>query len=365
MNHGWTRRRALQSLGFWMAGSPLLRAQDQPPKLIGEPPGRITPRAELVNVLEAEPMAERLLPSVVFAKISGSDRRAFDRIIFRPRMLVNVRELDLTVELFGAKMFAPILAGPATRADRFHSDGELGIVRGAGAAQAAVVISGRSSQPIEKIAGEAKTALWYQVYPEPDMAPVIARVQQAVKAGCRAVCLTVGTPYLAPGASGPPNPAKLAALGNPGLDWPLVEQVRKAAGVPLLLKGIMSPEEARTAVERGVNGIVVSNHGGRFTFGLATPIEVLPEVADAVGGKIPVLVDSNFRRGTDVVKALALGATAVMVTRPVLWGLAGYGAEGVQTVMEMLQSETARTMGLCGKPNLAALDRSVVRITKR
>jgi isopentenyl diphosphate isomerase/L-lactate dehydrogenase-like FMN-dependent dehydrogenase len=127
----------------------------------------------------------------------------------------------------------------------------------------------------------------------------------------------------------------------------------------------MTVEEARAAVEHGVEGIVVSNHGGRFIEGLVNPVEVLPGIADAVGGKIPVLVDGSFRRGTDIISALALGARAVLVARPPLWGLSAYGAEGVQTVMEILQNETARTMALCGRINLAAIDRAVVRIHSR
>ena len=343
----WTRRRALESLGLWMAGSPLLKPQEAGPKLAGEPPGRITPRQELVNAFEAEAMAERSLPAEAFTKIAGSgDRGAFDRIVFHPRTMVDVHQLDLTVDLFGTKMYAPILVGPASFQQRFHPEGELAVVRGAAATQTAVVISSRSSHPLDKIAAQAKTTLWYQVYPEADMAPVLARAGQAVKAGCRVVCLTVGSRF------------------GPRMDWAIVDQVRRAAKVPVLLKGIVSPEEARTAVERGADGIVVSE-GGRLVHGLASPIEMLPAVVDAVGGKIPILIDGGFRRGTDIVAALALGARSVLVARPVLWGLAGYGAEGVQTVLEMLQSESARTMGLCGKPNLAALDRTLLRIDRR
>jgi len=360
---GLTRRGAIETLGLWLAGSPLLKAQDVAPKLIGEPPGRITPRNELVNTFEVEAMAQRSLPAAVFSKIAGSGNRdAFNRIIFLPRMMVDVRQLDLTLDLLGTKMYAPILVGPASGQRRFHPDGELAVVRGAAAAQAAVVISSRSSFPVEKIAAEAKTTLWYQVYPEPDMAPVLARVQQAVKAGCKAVCVTIGTPY-EPAPAGAP-PMQFTRLGSPRVDWAIIEQVRRAANAPVLLKGVMSPEEARTAVERGANGIVVSE-GGRFVHGLASPIEALPGIVDAVGGKIPVLIDGGFRRGTDIIDALALGARAVLVARPVLWGLAAYGAQGVQTVIEMLQSESARTMGLCGKPNLAALDRTLLRIDRR
>jgi 4-hydroxymandelate oxidase len=360
-----TRRTALRSLGVWAAGSPLLTGQTKEPQLEGEPAGRITPREQVVNVFEVEAVAQRNLAANVYSTIAGGDRRAFDRILLRPRRFVNVENLDLTAELFGEKMFTPILVGPAAHQRAYDSDGELAMVRGASKAQATVVISSRSSQPIEKIASEAKTTLWYQVYPEPDMAPVLNGIKQAVKVGCKAVCFTVGTPYQPTGAGGAPNPAKLRPEGNPHMSWSVVDQVRQASSVPLILKGIMSAQEAQMAVAKGVQGIIVSNHGGLFVQGLASPIEVLTSVVDAVGGKVPVLVDGGFRRGTDIVKALAFGARAVLVTRPALWGLAAYGSDGVQTVLQILQSETARTMGNCCKVNLAMLDRSLVRVVKR
>jgi len=339
-----TRRQILTMFGS------LLQAQDTP-KLAGEPPGRIAPRDELVNTFEFEAMAQRKLDSATYTAIAGSDRTALDRITFRPRMLVNVTNLDLTVELFGEKMFAPILVGPASRQQRIHPEGELATVRGASAARAVTVVSGRSSAPLDQIAAQAKTSLWYQVFPEPDLSAVRTRVQQAAKAGCKAVCVTVGTPQ--------------RPTGNPGLDWSGIDRLRQGLSVPVLLKGIMTPEEAHTAVQRGAQGIIVSNHGGRFVPGLAAPIDALASILDAVGGKAPVLIDGGFRRGTDIMKALALGARAVLITRPVLWGLAAYGAGGVQTVVEMLQTEMARNMGLAGKPNLKALDRSMLRIHRR
>lgn len=333
-----TRRQLLAMFGS------LLPAQDIP-KLIGEPPGRIAPREELVNTYEFEATAQRKLDSATYTTIAGGDRTALDRITFRPRMLVNVTNLDLTVELFGEKMFAPILVGPASRLQRVHPEGEVALVRGAAAAKAVAVISSRSSSPIDQIAAQTKTSLWYQVFPEPDLSAVRTRLQQAVKAGCKAVCVTVGMP--------------------PGLDWSGIDRLRQGLGVPVLLKGIMTPEEARTAVQRGAQGIIVSNHGGRFVPGLTAPIDVLASIVDAVGGKAPVLIDGGFRRGTDIMKAVALGAQAVLITRPVLWGLAAYGADGVQSVVEMLQTEMARNMGLAGKPTLKALDRSMLKIHRR
>jgi 4-hydroxymandelate oxidase len=360
-----TRRDALRHFGLWIAASPLLEAADKAPRLIGEPPGRTTPLDELVNVFEAEAMAKRSLPEALFAKIAGTQHKAFDRMTLRPRMFEPTRDMDLTVDLFGEKLFAPILAGPASRVERFHAGGDLARVRAAASTKTVAVVSNASNQPLEDLAAAASSGAWFQVYPETDMAPVLSRVAQAAKAGFRAVCVTVGTPYRPTGFDETPNPAALAVLGKPDMTWAVLDQVRQAAQLPVVLKGIMSPEEARTAAEHGMDGIVVSNHGGRFVQGLAAPIQVLPEIADAVGGKIPVLIDCDIRRGTDIIKALALGARAVLVTRPALWGLAAYGEEGVRTVLEMLQGETARTMALCGKRTLADLDRSLVRIDRR
>jgi isopentenyl diphosphate isomerase/L-lactate dehydrogenase-like FMN-dependent dehydrogenase len=340
-----TRRFAL-----WAAASPLV-AQTGAPKLEGEPKGRITPREEVANVFEVESVAERKLGASLYAAIAGGDRQPFDRILLRPRRFVNVERLDLTCDLFGQKMFTPILIGPAERQQDFHPEGELAMVRGASLAQAVVVISARSSQPIEKIAAESKTPLWYQVEPEADMAPVLAGVQRAVKAGCKVVCVTVGSPYRAAG-------------GNSVASAAAVDQIRRAVSVPVVLKGVMRVDEAKAAIDKGIQGVIVSNNGGLTTQGLASPIEVLASVVDAVAGKASVLVDGSFRRGTDIVKALAFGAKAVLVTRPALWGLAAYGSDGVDTVMKILQSETARTMGNCSKVNLAALDRTLLKLVR-
>ncbi len=306
----------------------------------------VPPREELINVFEVEAVAKRKLAPDVYAAIAGGDRAAFERITFRPRMMVNVVHLDLSVELFGEKLFTPILVGPMSEQRKIHPEGELAMARGASAGKAPMVVSGRASFPVDKIAAAAKTLLWFQVYPEPDMNAAIENAQRAVGAGCKAVCLTLG-------ASKTP------------LSWSEIDRLRGSVKVPLLLKGIMSAEEARTAVERGAQGIVVSNHGAAPTAGVASPIEVLPSIVDAVGGKAPVLIDGSFRRGTDVLKALAFGARAVLVGRPALWGLGAYGADGVQTVLQMLQSELARDMGLAGKPTIESIDRSLVKVHRR
>jgi 4-hydroxymandelate oxidase len=343
----FTRRQVLAGSGSLAAARPLLRAQ----KLAGEPPGRIPPVQELVNAAEFEAIAQRKLASLIFAEIAGSERSAFERITFRPRLMVDTLKLDLTTELFGQSLFTPILVGPTAQQKRYHPEGELAMARGASAAKAVMVVAGRSSYPIEQIAAQAKTPLWYQVYLEPDINEVRSRVQTAVKAGCKVVCVTLGTAEQSP----------LTA----GVDWRAIDRLRQGTSVPVVLKGIMSPEEAEKAVAMGVQGIVVSNYAARAIPGVASPIEVLPSIADAVGGKASILIDGSFRLGSDVLKAIALGAHAVLLGRPALWALAAYGAAGVQNVIELIQSELARDMAMCGRVDIKSVDRSMVRIHKR
>lgn len=342
-----TRRQALAAYSSLLAASPL-PAQ----KLAGEPPGRIPPVQELVNAEEFEAVAGRKLDSLTLAEIAGSERSAFDRITFRPRLMIDSRQMDLTTELFGQSLFTPILIGPLARQKRFHPEGELAMARGAFAAKAVMVVADRSSYPVDQIAAQAKTPLWYQVYAEPDMNQVRTRVERAVGAGCKVLCVTLG-------GETPGSPV------TAGVDWSAIDRLRKGIAVPVVLKGVMSPEEARKAVASGVQGIVVSNYAARSIPGVASPIEMLPSVADAVGGKVPILIDGSFRLGSDVLKALALGARAVLLGRPALWGLAAYGAEGVQSVVELIQSGLARDMAMCGQVNVRSLDRSVVKIHRR
>jgi 4-hydroxymandelate oxidase len=312
------------------------------PALIGEPAGRIPPARDLVNTFEFETMAQRSLSAEAFAEIAGSDRSAFERITFRPRMMVNTMKLDLTAELFGQQLFAPILVGPLSEQKRFHQEGELATVRGASAAKTVMVVSGRASYPVQEIAAQQSAALWYQVYPGPDAAAERRRIDEATRCGCKVLCITIGA-----------------------ADWSAIDRLRQGVRMPVLLKGIMSAADARIAVDKGVDGIVVSNYSGRNMSGMAAPIEVLPAIAEAVAGKLPILIDGSFRRGSDILKALALGARAVMIGRPVLWALAAYGSTGVEAMLEMLQTELARDMAMCGKPNLKSLDPGMVKIHTR
>ena len=338
----FTRRSALGAIGTLP-----LAAQDAP-KLIGEPPGRIAPREDLADILEFEDVAQRKLAPSLYAMIAGGDRAAFERITFRPRMMVPTTNLDLRTELFGETLFTPIIAGPVARLGEFHPDGEVAWARGASAAKTLVILSDESTAPLEKIAAELKTPWWYQVYPRPDLKPVQARIEQAIAAGAKAICVSVGD-------------AQKGAMIDPAMTWAAIERLRTPRAT-VVLKGVMTAEESREAVNRGVAAIFVSNYGGRATPGMISPMETLASIVDAVGAKTPVIIDGGFRRGSDAMKALALGARAVVVARPVVWGLAAYGADGVQSVLEMFQTELARSMAGCGKPKLAALDRSVIRV---
>ena len=345
--HKFTRRRALGSLATLVAGAPMVHGQGQ----TGGRSPALAPIDELVNVLEFEEMAKLNLEDTVYSTIAGSDRHGFEHITFRPRMLVPSAALDLTTELFGQEMFSPILVGPISQQEQFHPEGELAMVRGAASSQTAVVVSSRSSRPIRQIGAEAKTTLWYQVYEEDDTTVARNLVAEAIEAGCKVICITVGGPrsHRVPGSLIRPN-------------WPVVDTLRQNIQVPVLLKGVMTEEDAEEALQRGVQGLVVSN--GRVP-GQPTPIGVLASIIDVVDGRLPVLIDGSFRRGSDVVKALALGAQAALIGRPVMWGLAAYGADGVRAVLQMLQTEIARSMTNMGKPTLKVLDRNSVKIHSR
>jgi 4-hydroxymandelate oxidase len=326
-------------------------AQAQRPTADQERP--LLPAAgDLVNLLEFDDAARIALDPTRYASIGGSDREPFDYMTLWPRVFVDSAPLSLTTELFGEKMFAPILVGPIAQQAQFHPEGELATVRGAAAAKTTVVISSHSSHPIEDIGGKANTTVWYQVYVDRDAGAARQQIERATKAGCRAICLTVGSQ---------PGTSRTTSLPRP--NWRVIEQVRQGITLPVLLKGVMTPEDAKRAIERGINGIVVSNGG--LAGARPAPIAVLPSIVDAVGSGVPVLVDGSFRRGTDVVKALGFGARAVLLGRPPMWGLAAYGADGVQLVLKMLQTELARTMINVGRPTMQSMDRALVKVHSR
>jgi 4-hydroxymandelate oxidase len=288
---------------------------------------------------------------VKVAPIRGSDRTVTDRITLRPRMNIPTRDLDLTSTLFGDQHFTPIIVGPIADQKRFHADGEVATARGASAAKAAMVVSSDSSVPLAMIAQAATSPLWLQVYANsPKVKDVLAEAG-AAKAKAVVVTVSAGT-----SASGPAMPVSVR------IDWAAVDAVVKGTSLPVVVKGITRPEDAKEAVARGAKGVVVSNYRGGNAATLTGTLLLVAPVVQVVGDQVSVLVDGSFRRGTDILKALSFGAKGVLIGRPVMWGLAAYGADGVQGVVEMLQTELARYMCMCGRPSLAAVDTGLVRV---
>jgi 4-hydroxymandelate oxidase len=314
-----------------------------------EMPARVAPRDELVNVLEFEAEAGRVLAADVMRRVAGGDRAAYERVTFRPRMMVNCLGLNLSLDLLGIPLFAPIVVGAVDAQQRFHPEGELATLRGAAAGKAAVVVSSRSSQPLAAMAAAATSPLLFQTFASDGAAKVRGQALEAQTAGTKAIVVTVD----APDATGR-RPSRL--------DWSAVDAARGAVSIPVIAKGVLSAAEATAAVAHGAQGLVVSNYGRAAAVGQTTPLEAVTPIVTAVGPQVPVLVDGGVRRGSDVMKALALGARAVLVARPAMWGLAAYGADGVQSVIELLQTELARVMGCCGTPNLAAITPAHVRV---
>jgi len=383
-----TRRDAVCQLSRFLAASPLLGAQQQGASKL----------EDMVNVFDFDALAKTKLPKASYDYVSGGgwdewtlrrNRSEFEKIILLPRFMRRVDKLDLTTTLFGQKLDMPVLVAPTGTHAMVHPDGELATVRGAGAAGAAMVVSTSSSYPLEKISAEARRPLWFQLYTGPDLDGTRERVEKAKAAGCKAICVTVDAPYQAPrerdtrnrlvrvfgeekagprrrrySEEVPESPFGLPMRFQATLEWNFIDQLCGYAKVPVLIKGILTPEDAVLAVRHGAAGIIVSNHGGRYLDGAPSTIEVLPSIVDAVQGRVPVLIDGGFRRGTDIMKALAIGAKAVLLGRPPLWGLGAFGQDGVQRVLEIIRNELAWAMGLAGRTDMASLDRSLVRLDK-
>ena len=392
------RREAIKGYFGLLAGSPLLRAQQDLPNSTGLVPGL----EELVNVFEFEPICRLRLPRQNYDFIAGGvdsewslrhNREAFDKIMFRPRMLVDTSNLDLSLTLFGDKISCPILVAPTAGHGLATPEGELATARAAAAVETIQILSTNSSQPLEKVAAATKFPKWFQLYPGPDLEGTWERVQRAKDSGFKTIVVTVDAGYSShrerllrnrvraqvpsgastqqarrrreEGEAEAPTRASVYGLNTTlvhKLNWNFFDELKKRAGLPVLIKGILTGEDAELAVKHGADGVVVSNHGARYLEYAPATIEVLPEIVSAVNKKIPVLIDSGFRRGTDVLKALALGATAVCVGRPPLWGLGAFGEAGAKRVLELLRTELALAMGLAGKANLSKIDRSLLRM---
>jgi 4-hydroxymandelate oxidase len=307
------------------------------------------------------------------------NRESFERIRLRPRVLEDVTEIDTRVTLFGQTMPSPIFLAPVAYQRLFHAEGELAGVRGAGMSGATFVVSTATNTCIEEIAAAATAPLWLQIYIQGDRGYTSDLVERAKAAGVRALCVTVDTPVvgtrnrqaranfrLPPELATPHlDAADRARLGvispkRRAVTWADVDWLRSIAGLPVLLKGILDPDDAARAIDHGADGIIVSNHGARNLDTVPATIDALPHVAARVARRVPLLVDGGIRRGTDIVKALALGASAVLIGRPYICALASEGAGGVARVVTILRQELETAMALLGRSRSADLDGGVL-----
>ena len=323
----------------------------------------------ILTVDDYEPLARQVLPGDVFDYFAGGagdewtlaeNRRAFEGWVIRPRMLTGAWPVDPSTRILGTDIAFPVLVAPWAYQRRAHADGELATARAAARAGTIMVVSSTTVDYLEEIATASDGQKWWQLYVFTDRGETVELLHRVHAQGFAAVCLTVDFPVSGlrhrDTRSGFDMPIGLPAddlVFAPDLTWDDLSWIRDAAPLPLLVKGIMTGEDARIAVDAGGDGIVVSNHGGRQLDSVHGPITVLPEIVEAVEGRVPVLVDGGFRRGTDVFKALALGADAVLVGRPTCWGLAAAGEDGVVDVLRILRAELENTMVLAGTHSVA------------
>jgi 4-hydroxymandelate oxidase len=337
---------------------------------------------EIVNVFDYERLAEaRMAPSDWAYYHSGADdevtlranRAAFARLWLRPRFLRDMERIAMATEVLGTPVSMPILVAPTALHGLAHPDGECATASAVGAMGTLMIASDSASRALEDVAAAATGPLWYQLYTS-DRETTAERVQRATDAGFRAIVLTVDAPRWG---------RKEAAIrldfdqqphlnyGNYTslavkrailpLTWETFAWLRSLTPLPYLMKGILTAEDAALAVTHGAAGIVVSNHGGRQLDTAVPSLVALPEVVEAVNGAIPVYFDGGIRRGTDVLKALALGARAVLIGRPILWGLAAAGPEGVRGVLKLLRDEFEQAMALAGCASLAEITPALLR----
>lgn len=385
---GYTRRDILQSISALAGASILPTAASGIPPSIKDPYNDYSDVSELINLYDFEKMAQGIMSKMVYEYVAGGaadeftvrwNREAFDKIKLKPNILNDVSKLDTKVSLFGHELISPILIAPTAWHKLMHPEGEIATAKGASSASTIYVVSSFTTTPIEEIAKVTTHPLWFQLYVSDDRDFTKDLIQNVEAAGCKAICVTVDTPvsgvrdrqkrigfklpvdlnvpYMKDMKVGTKGQA--SALKKP-FTWKEIEWIRTFAKVPVLLKGILNPDDAESAIKAGVSGIIVSNHGGRNLDTVPATIEALPLISSKVDKRIPVLMDGGIRRGTDVLKALALGANAVLVGKPICFGLACGGADGVAKVLNILQSELELVMALSGRNTIRSVNNSVI-----
>jgi len=401
------RRRLLQ----WLSASPLLpyaglasaaAGVDRPSKLseLEAAADMIAKPEDAINVFDFEPVFfKNVPPAHIGYMASGIDaeatlkanREAFSKYYLRPRRLNDVSKVDMSVEIFGVKYPNPIFICPTGGNKAYHSEGDVAVGRAAKIGGHLEMLSTAASTSVEDVTAARGAPIWFQLYASPKWEVAEALVKRAERAGCPVVAVTVDRvggrnqetffrlrrndtrdckTCHEPGVQGSvkrkPNydGIDLSGLTNTqsaNMTWDFIKRLRGVTKMKIVLKGILTGEDAALAVSNGIDGVIVSNHGGRGEDSGRSTIDVLPEVVDAAKGKMLVLVDGGFRRGTDVCKALALGANGVGVGRPYLWGLGAFGEPGVAKVLELLRTETQAAMAQCGVKTVREFTPAFVR----
>ncbi len=401
--HLASRRRLLQ----FLAASPLFARDALAEALRPSDPAEWAPRdldkliadpKQALDVFDFEPVMKQNVPPAHFGYMATgvddevtlrANREGFRKFALRPRRLVDVTNIDMSAEILGAKYDSPIVIAPTGSNRAFHPDAEIAVAKAAKAGNHLQILSTVATTSIEDAIAARGAPLWFQLYTTQRREVAEGLVKRAVSAGAPAIVVTldVRTPakwetfvrlrrtdtrdcgschglndYL----SRKPNFAGIDLGGISStvvtnLTWDMIKRLRDTVKVKLVLKGLVAFEDAKLATEAGIDAIVVSNHGGRVEDGVSATIAVLPEIVEAVGGRMPILVDSGFRRGSDIVTALAIGAQAVCIGRPYLWGLGAFGQGGVERVLAILRAETRNAMAQLGAPSLKDLTPAMVR----
>jgi len=359
----------------------------------------VTSPLEPINLDDFETLAREKLSAMAWAYYASGahdevtlreNRAAFDRISLHYRVLQDVSRRDLATTVLGSRVSMPILVAPTAFHGLAHPDRELATTRAAGKAGTVMILSTLATSSVEEVVAAASGPVWFQLYVFKDRAATEALVRRAERAGAKALVLTVDAPLLGrrerdvrnrfqlpPGlrvenlvpegmSDLPPTAcdsglaAYFASLLDPALTWKDLEWLRGVARVPLVVKGIVRADDAARAVDSGAQAIVVSNHGGRQLDTSPATISVLPAIVERVAGRAEVFLDGGVRRGTSVLKALALGARAVLVGRPILWGLAVGGEAGVSAVLDVLRTELDLALALSGCTNVASVGRDLI-----
>ena len=356
---------------------------------------------DAINVFDFEPVARVNIPAAHFGYMaSGIDdevtlranREGFLKFQLRPRRLVDVSKVDMSTEILGVRYDTPIIVAPVGGQRAFHADGEIAVARAAKAGNHLQILSTATNTGVEDVSAARGAPLWYQLYATNKWEVAQAMVRRAERAGCPVVAVTVDrnggrnqeTLFRLQATdarqcstchdrsslqAGLTRRAMYQGLDVSGLrntqssnmTWDFMKRLRDTTKMKIVIKGILAHEDAKIAADAGIDGIIVSNHGARSEDSGRSTIDALPEIVDAVGGRMPILVDSGFRRGTDIVKALAMGAQAVCVGRPYVWGLGAFGQPGVERVLELLRIETYAIMQQVGAQSIKQLTPAMVR----